>query len=73
VTTVTEERLVRLIARGDRAAFEELYRRTSRWLATRLRRRYADDEILAEVMQETYLAVWRAKLAAGLHERVGSH
>ncbi|MER5355461.1 RNA polymerase sigma factor [Kitasatospora sp. NPDC002551] len=48
------------MARGDRAAFEELYRRTSPWLAVRLRRRCADEQIVAEVMQETYLAVWRA-------------
>lgn len=55
-----EERLVRLVAKGDRAAFEELYRRTSPWMAVRLRRRCADEQIVAEVMQETYLAVWRA-------------
>lgn len=55
-----EERLVRLIAKGNRTAFEELYRRTSPWLAVRLRRRCADEHIVAEVMQETYLAVWRA-------------
>ncbi|KAA9156314.1 RNA polymerase sigma factor [Amycolatopsis acidicola] len=55
-----EETLVRRTARGDRAAFEELYRRTSPWLAVRLRRRCADDQIVAEVMQETYLAIWRA-------------
>ncbi|WP_436844651.1 RNA polymerase sigma factor [Streptomyces wuyuanensis] len=55
-----EARLVRLVARGDRAAFEELYRRTSPWMAVRLRRRCADEQIVAEVMQETYLAVWRA-------------
>lgn len=55
-----EERLVRLVAEGDLAAFEELYRRTSPWLAVRLRRRCADAQIVAEVMQETYLAVWRA-------------
>ncbi|MEX3102163.1 RNA polymerase sigma factor [Streptomyces sp. ST1015] len=55
-----EEHLVRRIARGDRAAFEELYRRTSPWMAVRLRRRCADEQIVAEVMQETYLAVWRA-------------
>lgn len=61
--SVDEERLVRLIARGDRAAFDELYRRTSPWLAVRLRRRCADDELVAEVMQETYLAVWRAAAA----------
>ena len=50
-----EERLVRLVAKGDRAAFEELYRRTSPWMAVRLRRRCADEQIVAEVMQETYL------------------
>ncbi|WP_443742647.1 RNA polymerase sigma factor [Umezawaea endophytica] len=55
-----EEHLVRLVAKGDRAAFEELYRRTSPWIAVRLRRRCADDQIVAEVMQETYLSVWRA-------------
>ena len=58
-----EEELVRLVARGDRAAFEELYRRTSPWLAVRLRRRCGDDELVAEVMQDTYLAVWRAAAA----------
>jgi len=57
---VDEGRLVGLIARGDRAAFEELYRRTSPWLAVRLRRRCGDDDVVAEVLQETYLAVWRA-------------
>lgn len=48
------------MARGDRAAFEELYRRTAPWMTVRLRRRCADEQIVAEVMQETYLAVWRA-------------
>jgi RNA polymerase sigma-70 factor (ECF subfamily) len=58
--TDDEAALVRKVAKGDRAAFEELYRRTSPWLAVRLRRRCGDDQIVAEVMQETYLAVWRA-------------
>jgi RNA polymerase sigma-70 factor, ECF subfamily len=60
---VDEERLVWLIADGDRAAFDELYRRTSPWLAVRLRRRCHDDELVAEVLQETYLAIWRAAAA----------
>lgn len=55
-----EERLVRRIAAGDRRAFDELYRCTSPWLLARLRRRCADDDVVADVMQETYLAVWRA-------------
>ncbi|MFE7653039.1 RNA polymerase sigma factor [Streptomyces bottropensis] len=48
------------MAKGDRAAFQELYRRMSPWLAVRPRRRCGDEQIVAEVMQETYLAVWRA-------------
>ena len=55
-----EEDLVRRTAAGDRRAFDELYRRTSPWLLARLRRRCADDDLVADVMQETYLAVWRA-------------
>jgi RNA polymerase sigma-70 factor (ECF subfamily) len=57
---VDEAELLRRIGRGDGAAFEELYNRTSPWLLTRLTRRCADEQIVAEVMQETYLAVWRA-------------
>lgn len=54
-----EDRLLRRIAKGDRAAFEEFYRRTSPWLAVRLRRRVVDEQIVADVLQETYLSVWR--------------
>ncbi|MBL7258623.1 RNA polymerase sigma factor [Paractinoplanes lichenicola] len=60
MTELDEEHLLRRVARADRAAFDELYRRTSPWLAVRLRRRCADDGMVAEVMQDTYLAVWRA-------------
>src|SRR5215475_8115328 len=63
VTATDEEQLVRRVARGDRRAFDELYRRTSPWLAVRLHRRCTDDDLVAEVMQETYLAVWRAAAA----------
>lgn len=57
---VSEEALLRATARGDRSAFEELYRRTSPWLVLRLRRRCRDQDVVAEVLQETYLSVWRA-------------
>jgi RNA polymerase sigma factor (sigma-70 family) len=57
---VDEEELVRRTANGDRRAFDELYRRTSPWLAVRLRRRCADEDLVADVLQETFLAVWRA-------------
>jgi len=55
-----EDELVRRAAAGDRPAFDEFYRRTSPWLLARLRRRCADDDVVDDVMQETYLAVWRA-------------
>ncbi|RIV41516.1 RNA polymerase sigma factor [Micromonospora radicis] len=55
-----EGELVRRVARGDRRAFDELYRRTAPWLEVRLRRRCADQDIVAEVLQDTFLAVWRA-------------
>ncbi|GAA2484714.1 RNA polymerase sigma24 factor [Winogradskya humida] len=55
-----DEELVRRTAGGDRLAFDEFYRRTSPWLAVRLRRRCADEDVVADVLQETYLAVWRA-------------
>jgi RNA polymerase sigma-70 factor, ECF subfamily len=57
---MNEGELLGLVAAGDQAAFEEFYRRTSPWLAVRLRRRCADDDVVAEVLQESYLAVWRA-------------
>jgi RNA polymerase sigma-70 factor (ECF subfamily) len=60
VAAVHEEELLRRVAVGDRAAFDELYRRTAPWLVVRLRRRCVDDDIVEEVLQETYLAVWRA-------------
>jgi RNA polymerase sigma-70 factor, ECF subfamily len=62
--------LLRRVSHGDRSAFDELYRRTSPWLLIRLRRRCADDDLVAEVLQDTYLAVWRAAgQFTGLRER----
>ncbi len=55
-----EGELVRRVARRDRRAFDELYRRTAPWLEVRLRRRCADPDLVAEVLQDTYLTVWRA-------------
>jgi len=54
------ERLLRRVAKGDLAAFDELYRGTAPAVAVRLRRRCSDDGIVAEVLQDTYLTVWRA-------------
>jgi RNA polymerase sigma-70 factor (ECF subfamily) len=63
-----EGALLRHIACGDRAAFDELYRRAAPWLTVRLRRRCADPEVVAEVVQDTFLAVWRSAGSAGRHD-----
>jgi RNA polymerase sigma-70 factor (ECF subfamily) len=60
IESADEAELVRLVARGDQAAFEALYRRTAPWLTVRLRRRCSDEQIVADVLQETFVAVWRA-------------
>jgi DNA-directed RNA polymerase specialized sigma24 family protein len=52
--------LLRLIATGHRAAFDAFYSRHAPWLALRLRRRCRDLDLVAELLQETFLTVWRA-------------
>jgi RNA polymerase sigma-70 factor, ECF subfamily len=46
------------VARGDDAALRELYARHARWLAVRLRRALPVDAV-EDVLQETFVAVWR--------------
>jgi RNA polymerase sigma-70 factor (ECF subfamily) len=59
----TEQRpdteLVSAAADGDRAALETLYQRHAPWLLLRLQRRCADDGLVDEVVQDTFVAVWR--------------
>lgn len=55
-----DDELLRRIGAGDRSAFEDYYSRHAPWLAVRLRRRCGDDDLTADVLQETFLAVWRA-------------
>ncbi|MEV3858713.1 RNA polymerase sigma factor [Streptomyces sp. NPDC050095] len=47
------------VAAGDRLAFEALYRRYAPWLVARLRYRCANESQLEDVVQETFVAVWR--------------
>lgn len=57
----SDDALLRRIGRGERAAFEMFYDRHAAWLAVRIQRRCAGDaELTADVLQETFLAVWRA-------------
>ena len=56
---VDDAALLTAIAQGDRNALSELYRRHAPWLQARLRRRCADDDLVAEALQETFVAAWR--------------
>lgn len=51
--------LLALVAEGSTLALETLYHRHAAWLTVRLSRRCADDNIVDEVLQDTFLAVWR--------------
>ena len=51
--------LLRAVSEGDRVALRLLYERHAPWLFLRLSRRCGDRTIVEEVMQDTFVAVWR--------------
>jgi RNA polymerase sigma-70 factor (ECF subfamily) len=53
-----DDDLIAAVARGDDAALRALYRRHAPWLATRLRAALPAADV-EDVLQETFLAVWR--------------
>jgi RNA polymerase sigma-70 factor (ECF subfamily) len=63
VSTPTDADLLSRTAAGDRAAFEVFYRRHAAWLVLRLRYRCADAALVDDVVQETFLDVWRGSAA----------
>jgi RNA polymerase sigma-70 factor, ECF subfamily len=63
--------LVSLIAEQHRDALSELYRRHGAWLMGRLRHRCADDGIVAEALQDTFVAVWKGAGRYDGHGAVG--
>lgn len=52
--------LLHQVADGDRRALEVLYSRHAGWLLVRLGRRCADRDLVDEVLQDTFVAVWRS-------------
>lgn len=62
-TAAAQERddaaLLRGVAAGDPRALRELYDRHSAWLSARLMRRCNDREVVVDVVQDTFLAVWK--------------
>jgi len=51
--------LLEALAGGDLGAMRELYSRHAPWLSIRLARRCNDREVVADVVQDTFVAVWR--------------
>ena len=52
--------LLRAVAAGDRRALGELYDAHAPWLVLRLSRRCSDPGLVDEVVQDTFVAVWRS-------------
>ncbi len=60
VQHLSDSELLGLVAQGDEAALRELVGRHSAWLLLRLRRRTADEDLAAEALHDTFVAVWRS-------------
>jgi RNA polymerase sigma-70 factor (ECF subfamily) len=56
---LSDRDLLTEIAAGDRGALHELFDRHQPWLAARLRRRCGDPEVVADVVNDTFLVVWQ--------------
>ena len=55
----TDAELLAAMADSDRGALRVLYGRHAPWLVLRLSRRCADPGLVDEVVQDTFVAVWR--------------
>ena len=55
----TDADLLAAMAGGDRGALRALYERHAPWLVLRLSRRCTDPGLVDEVVQDTFVAVWR--------------
>ena len=56
--TRSDAELLQGVADRDLAALRELYDRHAAWLAVRLRRRCNDPEVVADALQDAFVAVW---------------
>ena len=56
----SDAELLRLVASGDEDALRQLFDRHGGWLLLRLRRRTSDEGLVAEVLQDTFVAVWQS-------------
>ena len=56
----TDAELLRQVDGGDDAALRELFDRHAAWLQLRLQRRSSDPDLVADALQDTFVAVWRS-------------
>jgi Sigma-70 region 2 len=54
-----DETLLVAVAERDMGAFRTLYDRHAGWLAIRLARRCNDHDLVADAIQDTFVAVWQ--------------
>ncbi len=52
--------LIAAVAMKDRGALRVLHERHTPWLLARLRRRCGDSDVVAEAVQDTWVAVWKS-------------
>jgi RNA polymerase sigma-70 factor (ECF subfamily) len=58
--SATDAQLLGAVGEGDVEALRVIYDRHAPWLSIRLRHRCADPAIVADVVEDTFLAVWRS-------------
>ena len=51
--------LLHAVAQGDERSLRLLFERHAPWLAIRLRHRCNDDEVVEDVLSDTFVAVWK--------------
>src|SRR5258708_38555302 len=54
-----DETMLLAVAERDMGAFRTLYERHAGWLAIRLARRCNDRDLVADAIQDTFVAVWQ--------------
>lgn len=59
VETLSDVQLLGRVAEGDELALRELVERHSAWLLLRLHRRTTDQDLAADALHDTFVAVWR--------------
>ena len=59
MSALSDAELISAVADCDRVALRELHDRHHAWLNARLTRRCGDPDVVAEAVQDTFVAVWR--------------